>query len=222
MGHIVLLLFVWYNVYWCPTHFQYQMMFMLSSGNMPGVTSGAGTAYPSWSPEFTPIVWWYLCCSIFLCGVCRSLFVLFLLAIVLPLYCLSFCYLWFLITTCISSNFFSWPLYCLSFCYLWFMITTCISSNCFSWPLYCHCIAFHFVIYGFWLPLVYHQTFSLGHCIAFVLPFILLFMVSDYHLYIIKLFLLAIVLPFILLFMVSDYHLYIIKLLLTCAELNLF
>ena len=111
MGHIVLLLFVWYNVYWCPTHFQYQMMFMLSSGNMPGVTSGAGTAYPSWSPEFTPIVWWYLCCSIFrfLCGVCRSLFVLFLLAIVLP--------------------------------------------------LYCHCIAFHFVIYGFWLPLVYHQTF---------------------------------------------------------------
>ena len=119
MGHIVLLLFVWYNVYWCPTHFQYQMMFMLSSGNMPGVTSGAGTAYPSWSPEFTPIVWWYLCCSIFrfLCGVCRSLFVLFLLAIVLP--------------------------------------------------LYCHCIAFHFVIYGFWLPLVYHQTFSLGHCIAF-------------------------------------------------------
>jgi hypothetical protein len=134
MGHIILLLFVWYNVYWCPTHFQYQMMFMLSSGNMPGVTSGAGTAYPSWSPEFTPIVWWYLCCSIFLCGVCRSLFVLFLLAIVLPLYCLSFCYLWFLITTCISSNFFSWPLYCL-------------------------CIAFHFVIYGFWLPLVYHQTF---------------------------------------------------------------
>ena len=105
-----------------------------------------------------------------------------------------------------------------SFCVVF--VDHCLSF--FSWPLYCHCIAFHFVIYGFWLPLVYHQTFSLGHCFAIVLPFILLFMVSDYHLYIIKLFLLAIVLPFILLFMVSDYHLYIIKLLLTCAELNLF
>ena len=52
-------------------------------------TSGAGTAYPSGAPEFTPGFQWSSCYSIysFMCIFCRSLFVLlyffFLLAIVL-------------------------------------------------------------------------------------------------------------------------------------------
>ena len=47
---------------------------------MTGATSGAGTAYRSGAPEFTPGFY-----SIFslMCMFCRSLFVLFLLAILL-------------------------------------------------------------------------------------------------------------------------------------------
>jgi len=48
--------------------------------------SGAGTAYPSGAPEFTPGSSWGSCYSIFsfICMFCRSFpFVLFLLAIVL-------------------------------------------------------------------------------------------------------------------------------------------
>ena len=50
-----------------------------------GATSGVRTAYPSRTPEFTP-VFMGSCFSIFsfMCMFCRSLFVLFLLAIVLP------------------------------------------------------------------------------------------------------------------------------------------
>jgi hypothetical protein len=52
---------------------------------MIGATSGAGTAYPSGAPEFTPIfsevcVTWSL---VLMCMFYRSLFVFFLLAIVL-------------------------------------------------------------------------------------------------------------------------------------------
>ena len=51
--------------------------------NITGVTSGAGTAYPSGAPEFIPGFLWGSCYSIlsFMCMNCRSLFVLFLLAI---------------------------------------------------------------------------------------------------------------------------------------------
>jgi len=53
--------------------------------NMTGATSKAGTAYPSGAPEFTPGFKGGSCYSIFsfMCMFCRSLFVLFLLAIVL-------------------------------------------------------------------------------------------------------------------------------------------
>ena len=55
--------------------------------NTTGVTSGAGTAFPSREPEFTPGFKWGSCYSIFrfMCMFCRSLFVLlyFFLAIVL-------------------------------------------------------------------------------------------------------------------------------------------
>ena len=46
--------------------------------NTTGATSGAGTAYPSGTPEFTPGFVWGSCYSIFsfMCMFCRSLFVL--------------------------------------------------------------------------------------------------------------------------------------------------
>ena len=48
------MLFVFIYVYWCPTRFLYQMMFVTFNSNTTGVTCGAGTAYPSGTPEFTP------------------------------------------------------------------------------------------------------------------------------------------------------------------------
>jgi len=33
--------------------------------NTAGVLLKAGTAYPSWAPEFTPAFWWGPCCSSF-------------------------------------------------------------------------------------------------------------------------------------------------------------
>ena len=46
--------------------------------NSRGVTSGAGTAYPSGAPEFTPVFLWGSCYSIlsFICLFCWSFFVL--------------------------------------------------------------------------------------------------------------------------------------------------
>jgi hypothetical protein len=66
--------------------------------------SGAGTAYPSGAPDFTPDFKWGSCYSIFsfMCMFCRSLFVL-LSFFFLPLCCLSFD-LQILITSLVSSN----------------------------------------------------------------------------------------------------------------------
>ena len=61
-----------------------------------GAISGAGTAYPFGSPEFTTVfswvrvTWFFVLCSV----VCRSLFVL-LSFFFCPLCCLSFFDLWF-------------------------------------------------------------------------------------------------------------------------------
>ena len=56
--------------------------------NTTDATSGAGIANPSGAPEFTPGFEWGSCYSIFsfMCMFCRSLFVLFLLAIVLSVF----------------------------------------------------------------------------------------------------------------------------------------
>ena len=68
---------------------EYGLCMVLSSdfnkSNMTGATSEAVTAYPSGAIEFTPGFLWGSCYSIFcfMCMVCRSLFVLFLLAVVL-------------------------------------------------------------------------------------------------------------------------------------------
>ena len=68
-------------------------------------TSGAGTAYPSRAPEFTPILKSGSCFSIFsfTCMFCRSLFVLL--------------------------HFFFWPLCCLFFFDIRILITPLVSSN---------------------------------------------------------------------------------------------
>ena len=65
-----------------------------------GTSSGAGTAYPSGAPEFTP--GFYSNFS-FMCMFCRSLFVL-LSFVFWPLCCLSFFDLRLLITSLVSSN----------------------------------------------------------------------------------------------------------------------
>jgi hypothetical protein len=51
--HVLFMFFVCIYVYWCPTQFPCQMMFVLFNSNTTGVTSGAGTAIPSGAPEFT-------------------------------------------------------------------------------------------------------------------------------------------------------------------------
>ena len=73
-----------------------------------GATSGAGTAYPSRAPEFTPSFQWGSCYSIFnfMRMFCRSLFVL--------------------------QYFFFWPLFCLFFFDIQILITPLVfsSSSC--------------------------------------------------------------------------------------------
>ena len=59
-------IFVFIYVYWCPTRFLYQMMFVSFNGNTTGDTRGAGTANPSGSPVFVhPRFLWGSCWSIF-------------------------------------------------------------------------------------------------------------------------------------------------------------
>ena len=72
--------------------------------NTMGVTSGAGFAYPSGAPEFTP---W------FLVGLCNSIFSF------ISMFCRSLF---------VSLYFFFWPLCCLSFD-LRILITLLVSSN---------------------------------------------------------------------------------------------
>ena len=48
------MLFVITSVHWCAARFLYQMMFVSLKSYTTGVSSGAGTAYPSRATEFTP------------------------------------------------------------------------------------------------------------------------------------------------------------------------
>ena len=52
-GRFLFMLFAFIYVYWCPTQFPYQMMFVSSNRNTAGVTCGAGTTNPSGAQEFT-------------------------------------------------------------------------------------------------------------------------------------------------------------------------
>ena len=98
---------------WLSRHCQYKYICLFNGVqhqirnqiNTTGATSGAGTAYPSGAPEFTPGFQWGSCYSIFsfICMFCRSLFV--------PLY------------------FFFWPLCCLFYFDIRFLIAPLVSSN---------------------------------------------------------------------------------------------
>ena len=52
-GHVLFKSLVSIYVYWCPTRFPYQMMFLSFYSNTTGDTSGAGAAYLSGAHEFT-------------------------------------------------------------------------------------------------------------------------------------------------------------------------
>ena len=84
------MLFVFIYIYWCPTQFPYQMMFVSFNSNTTGATSGVGSSFPSEATEFTTLFKWVSRCSIFsfLCihsilSTIVCLFVLFILAIAL-------------------------------------------------------------------------------------------------------------------------------------------
>jgi len=113
-------------------------------------------------------IWWYI---VFCLMFCRSLFVPFLLVIVLsvfwPLYCLSFGHCIDCLLVIVLSVF--WPLYCV------------------FWPLYClsfgHCIV---------CPFGHCIVCLFGHCIVCLLAIVLTvlrFATSDYLFGIFKLFL---------------------------------
>jgi len=50
-AHNLLMLFVFIYVYWYPTRFPCQMMFVSFNSNTMGVTGGAGITNPSRAPE---------------------------------------------------------------------------------------------------------------------------------------------------------------------------
>ena len=121
-----------------------------------GATCGAGTAYPYGWPEFTPVVSGvrFVRSLVFCVLFCRSLFVLFLLAIVLSM-------LWFMASDYPFGIF--WPLCCLCFD-LWLLITPLVPFG--------HCVVYA-LIYGFWLPLWYLLAIVLSMLwfMAFDYPF---------------------------------------------------
>ena len=85
---ILFMLFVCIYVYWCPTRFLYQMMFVSFNSNTTGVTCRAGTSNYSGSPAFTTSFQQDSCNSIFsfLCSGYRSLFCPFIFGDVLSVH----------------------------------------------------------------------------------------------------------------------------------------
>jgi hypothetical protein len=53
-GHVVLILFVFFDVLWCPTRFLYMKGFATVSSNTTNTNSGAESGYPSRAHEFNP------------------------------------------------------------------------------------------------------------------------------------------------------------------------
>jgi hypothetical protein len=103
--------------------------------------SGAGTAYPSGSPACIPCVSGVrVALSLTFCAMfCRSLFVFFSFG-----YCM----------VCLSSGY---CMVCLSFGYC----MVCLSFDyCMVFLSFGYCMVCLSLIYGFWLPLWYLQTFT--------------------------------------------------------------
>ena len=92
--HVTFFVFVFIYVYWCPTRFPYQMMFVLLNSNSTGANSGAGTAYTfpkhptstpyssevrvAWSLIFSAVMVDY-CSSFCHCIICPSIYNFWLL-----------------------------------------------------------------------------------------------------------------------------------------------
>ena len=71
----------------------YSVLFFCNQINTTGATSGAGTAYPSEAPEFTPVFSGVrVTPSLVVCVICRSLFVLmfFFFFVILSFFLLRF------------------------------------------------------------------------------------------------------------------------------------
>ena len=83
--HVLLVSFVFINTYWCVKRFLYHMMLVAFFGNTTDDTSRTGTVSPSGAYVFKPIISGVrVARSLVFCVVfCRSMFVIFLLAIVL-------------------------------------------------------------------------------------------------------------------------------------------
>jgi len=64
MIHVLLVIFVFIYLYWCPTWFPYYIMFVSFSSNTTGVNSGTGTVCTSEAHEFILWSWWGSWCSI--------------------------------------------------------------------------------------------------------------------------------------------------------------
>ena len=92
--NVVFMLFLFIYLYWCPTRFQCQMMFLSYYRKTRNVTSITKTSYttPPGAPEFTTCSLQSSCCSIFshLCSVLYITvcpFVSFTLAMILSVFC---------------------------------------------------------------------------------------------------------------------------------------
>ena len=83
-GSVLFMSIVFIYVFWCPTRFLYQMMFVSCKSSTMGATCGAETANPCGAHDFTPAFSGVRVSrsSVFCIMFCRSLFVLFLLVIV--------------------------------------------------------------------------------------------------------------------------------------------
>ena len=130
-GSVLFMSIVFIYVFWCPTRFLYQMMFVSCKSSTMGATCGAETANPCGAHDFTPAFSGVRVSrsSVFCIIFCRSLFVLFLLVIVQSV--LRFI---LLITPLISSNFSSRPFYQIElffnsfFCTYFFVVSFLIES----------------------------------------------------------------------------------------------
>ena len=78
-GSVLFMSIVFIYVFWCPTRFLYQMMFVSCKSSTMGATCGAETANPCGAHDFTPAFSGVRVSrsSVFCIKFCRSLFVLF-------------------------------------------------------------------------------------------------------------------------------------------------
>jgi hypothetical protein len=72
--NVLFMLFVFINAYWCPARFLHQVMLVSFNSKTTGITSEAGTSYPSGVTELTT-GFRVLNLSLFCVEYCRSLFV---------------------------------------------------------------------------------------------------------------------------------------------------